>query len=118
MLATIFGWTNTPSTGLATVLAFAFGYAFTFVPLMRTGMAFTEAARIAIGGDTVSIAVMELVDNAVVVAVPGAMDAGLTDALFWGSLAVGLILAFIAAFPVNVWLVTTGRRAHAGHGHH
>jgi len=95
-----------------------FGYAFTFVPLMRSGMPFPSAARIAIGGDTVSITVMEIVDNAIVLAVPGAMDAGLGDAIFWASLVGGLVLAFVAAYPVNVWLVTSGRRGHGGHGHH
>ena len=118
VLATIGGWNNASSIGLATVLAFIFGYSFTFVPLLASGQRVLDALRIAVGGDTVSISVMELVDNGVVLAVPGAMDAGLGDALFWGSLALGLVLAFFAAYPVNVWLVSTGRRAHGAHGHH
>jgi len=118
VLATIGGWDNASSIGLATVLAFIFGYSFTFVPLLASGQRALDALRIAVGGDTVSISVMELVDNGVVLAVPGAMDAGLGDALFWGSLALGLVLPFFAAYPVNVWLVSTGRRAHGAHGHH
>jgi len=118
VLATIGGWDNASSIGLATVLAFIFGYSFTFVPLLASGQRVLDALRIAVGGDTVSISVMELVDNGVALAVPGAMDAGLADALFWGSLALGLVLAFFAAYPVNIWLVSTGRRAHGAHGHH
>ncbi|HUQ42076.1 MAG TPA: DUF4396 domain-containing protein [Candidatus Limnocylindrales bacterium] len=119
VVSTALGWHDLPSIALATALAFFFGYAFTFVPLMRSGLAFAAAARIAFAGDTVSIAVMEVVDNAVVVAVPGAMAAGLGDALFWGSLALGLVLAFLAAYPVNVWMVRRGARHGAGaHSHH
>ena len=118
VVSTVAGIGNAQSIGIATVLAFFFGYAFTFVPLMRGGMALVPALRIAIGGDTVSIAVMELTDNAVVLAIPGAMNAGLGDALFWGSLALSLVLAFVAAYPVNVWLVASGRRAHGAHAHH
>ena len=118
VLATIGGWDNASSIGLATVLAFIFGYSFTFVPLLASGQRVLDALRIAVGGDTVSISVMELVDNGVALAVPGAMDAGLGDAVFWGSLALGLVLAFFAAYPVNIWLVSTGRRAHGAHGHH
>ena len=117
VLATIGGWDNASSIGLATVLAFIFGYSFTCVPLVVSGQPAVDALRIAVGGDTVSITVMELVDNGVALAVPGAMDAGLRDLLFWGSLALGLALAFVAAYPVNVWLVSTGRRAHGAHGH-
>src|SRR3954447_16740328 len=81
VLSTALGWHDLPSILLATVLAFVFGYSFTFVPLMASGMSFPSAARVALAGDTVSIVVMEIVDNAVVLAVPGAMDAGLSDAL-------------------------------------
>lgn len=116
VLSTALGMGNAQSIGLATVLAFVFGYAFSFVPLLRAGMAAGDALRVAIGGDTVSIAVMELTDNAVVLAIPGAMEAGLGDVLFWGSLVLSLALAFAAAYPVNVWLVSTGRRSHGAHG--
>ena len=103
------------------MLAFAFGYSLTFFPLLGTGMPLGRAIGVTLAADTVSIGVMELVDNAVVLAVPGAMDAGLTDALFWASLALSLVLAFAAAFPVNRWLVTRGRghvvaMQHLGHG--
>jgi hypothetical protein len=85
-------------------------------------MSFPAAARVALAGDTVSITVMEIVDNGVVLAVPGAMNAGLADLLFWGSLAVGLVLAFFAAYPVNAWMIRRGighARGHAGgHAHH
>ena len=118
VLSTTLGWHDLPSIVLATVLAFLFGYSFTFVPLMTSGMSFPSAARIALAGDTVSIVVMEIVDNAVVLAVPGAMSAGLTDALFWGSLAAGLLLAFCAAYPVNAWMIRRGLGHARGHAHH
>lgn len=103
---------------LAVGLAFVFGYGLTLVPLLRSGIGARRALRIALAADTVSIAVMEIVDNAVVLAVPGAMDAGLADGLFWGSLALALAVAFAAALPVNRWLIDRGRGhavAHPGH---
>jgi Domain of unknown function (DUF4396) len=93
-----------------------FGYSFTLVPLVRSGLTFGDAGRIALAGDTASIVVMETVDNAVVLAVPGAMAVGLSDALFWGSLALGLGLAFVVAYPVNAWLIARGHRG--SHSHH
>lgn len=118
VLSTALGWHDLPSIVLATVLAFGFGYSFTFVPLMSSGMPFASAARVAVAGDTVSITVMEIVDNAVVLVVPGAMSAGLTDGLFWGSLVAGLILAFFAAYPVNAWMIRRGGGHTGGHAHH
>jgi putative flippase GtrA len=121
VLATWWGWGNAASIALAIVLAFLFGYSFTFVPLLRGGMALRDAVRIALAADTVSITVMEIVDNAVVLVVPGAMEAGLDTFLFWASLAVALAIAFVAAFPVNRWLIARGRGhavAHAHHAHH
>jgi len=120
VVSTAFGWTNLPSILLAIVLAFGFGYGLTIGPLLSAGIAFRTAFGLALAADTVSIAVMELVDNAFVLAVPGAMAAGLTDSLFWTSLVVSLILAFIVAFPVNVWLISRGlghavMPGHAGH---
>jgi Domain of unknown function (DUF4396) len=100
------------------VLAFFFGYAFTFVPLLRGGMALRDAVGIALAADTVSITVMEIVDNAVVLLVPGAMEAGLDTFLFWGSLALALAIAFVAAFPVNRWLIARGRGHAVAHVHH
>jgi hypothetical protein len=100
-------------------LAFVFGYSFTFVPLLRGGMALGGAVGVTFAADTISIVVMETVDNLVVLLVPGAMAAGLDDPLFWGSLALGLVIAFAVAFPVNRWLIARGRGhalAHGGHG--
>jgi hypothetical protein len=100
------------------VLAFIFGYSFTLVPLVQSGLSVSDALRIALAGDTVSIVVMETVDNGVVLVVPGAMAAGLGDGLFWGSLILGLALAFAAAYPANAWLISRGL-GHAGsHAHH
>jgi hypothetical protein len=120
VLATALGWTDLPSILLAIVLAFGFGYGLTIGPLLGGGIAFRTALGLALAADTVSISVMELVDNAFVLAVPGAMSAGLTDSVFWISLVVSLGLAFIVAFPVNVWLISRGLghaviRGHAGH---
>ncbi len=119
-LATWWGWGNAASIALAIVLAFLFGYAFTSVPLLRSGLAFGAVVGIALAADTFSIVVMEIVDNAVLLLVPGAMEAGLGDLLFWGSLAFALGVAWVAAFPVNRWLIARGKGhavVHAHHGH-
>jgi hypothetical protein len=100
------------------VLAFVFGYSFTFVPLLRGGMALGRAVGLTLAADTISIVVMEAVDNLVVLLVPGAMAAGLLDPLFWGSLVVGLVIAFAVAFPVNRWLIARGRGHALAHGTH
>lgn len=121
VIATALGWDTTASIVLAVLLAFIFGYAFTLFPLVKDGMAFATAASIAFASDTVSVAVMEVADNAVMLLIPGAMDAGLTDLLFWGSLAASLAVAFVAAVPVNRWLIARGRGhavVHAHHQHH
>jgi hypothetical protein len=117
-IGTALGWTNAPTIVLAIALAFLFGYSFTFVPLVRRGMPLRAAAGVAFAADTISITVMEIVDNAVVLVVPGAMEAGLDTALFWGSLAIALALAFVAAFPVNRWLIARGRGHAVAHAHH
>jgi hypothetical protein len=117
-LATWWGWSNAPSVALAFVLAFVFGYAFTVVSVLRSGMTLRRAVAVALAADTVSILTMELVDNAVVLAVPGAMDAGLGDALFWGSLAVALAVAFVLTVPVNRWLIGRGRGHAVVHERH
>ncbi len=117
-LATWWGWSNAPSIALAFVLAFVFGYAFTVVSVLRTGMTLRRAVAVALAADTVSILTMELVDNAVVLAVPGAMDAGLRDALFWGSLAFALAVAFVVTVPVNRWLIGRGRGHAVVHERH
>ena len=107
-IATQLGWDDASSILLAVVLAFTFGYGLTIAPLVRGGLALRAALGLALAADTVSIGVMELVDNAILLAIPGAMDAGLADGLFWGSLAVALGIAFVVTFPVNVWLISRG----------
>jgi hypothetical protein len=119
-IATALGWSNLPSILLAVVLAFFFGYSFTAVPLLRAGLTLRAVIALALAADTFSIVVMEIVDNAIVLVIPGAMEAGLGDALFWGSLAFALAVAWVAAFPVNRWLIARGRGhavVHAHHGH-
>lgn len=113
------GFTTEAAIVAGIVLAFVFGYSLTFVPLLRGGMALRRAVGITLAADTISIVVMETVDNLIVVFVPGAMAAGLDDPLFWGSLALGLVIAFAAAFPVNRWLIARGQGhvlAHTAHG--
>jgi hypothetical protein len=117
-IGTALGWGNLETIVLAVVLAFFFGYSFTVVPLLRSGLAFGAAAGIAFAADTISITVMEIVDNAVVLLVPGAMDAGLDELLFWASLAFALAVAFVAAYPVNRWLIARGRGHAVAHSHH
>jgi hypothetical protein len=117
-IGTALGWGNGPTIALAVVLAFLIGYSFTIRPLLAAGLTFGVAAFAA---DTLSIFVMEVVDNGLMLVIPGAMEAGLGDPLFWGSLAVALVVAWIAAFPVNRWLIARGRGhavVHAHHGHH
>ena len=117
-IATALDWGNFPSIALAVVLAFFFGYSFTAVPLLRAGLALAAVIPIALAADTFSITVMEIVDNAIVLVIPGAMEAGLADFLFWGSLAFALAIAWVAAFPVNRWLIARGRGHAVVHEHH
>jgi hypothetical protein len=117
VIGTALGWGTGATIALAVVLAFAFGYALTLRPLVRH-MTFGAAAKLALAADTASITVMEIVDNAIMLVIPGAMEAGLGSALFWGSLAVALAVAAIAAFPVNRWLIARGRGHAVVHGHH
>jgi hypothetical protein len=116
--ATLLGLGNAASVVLGIVLAYVFGYGLTFVPLLRAGMPLLRATGITFAAETLSITTMEIVDNVVVLAVPGAMDAGLGDILFWGSLALSLALAFVAAFPVNRWLIARGLGHAVMHGVH
>jgi hypothetical protein len=116
--ATLLGLGNLASLVLGIVLAFVFGYGLTFVPLLRAGMPLLRATGITFAAETLSITTMEIVDNLVVLAVPGAMDVGLGDILFWGSLALSLALAFVAAFPVNRWLIARGLGHAVVHGAH
>jgi hypothetical protein len=118
VLATWWGWTNVPSILLAVVLAFFFGYLLTFSSVRRHGLTFAQAIRVAIAADTVSILVMELIDNAFIVAVPGAMAAGLADVLFWTSLVVSLAIAFVVTVPVNRWMIGRGKGHAVVHSMH
>ena len=115
VIGTILGWGTLATIVLAVVLAFFFGYSLTMLPLLRSGLAFAAAIPIALTADTVSIAVMELVDNAVLLVYPGALDAGLGDALFWGSLALALAVAFVLTLPVNRWMIARGKGHAAVH---
>lgn len=120
VIATALGWGNVASMVLAIALAFVFGYSLTMLPLLRSGIELRGALPLAFASDTFSIGVMEVVDNAIILVIPGAMAAGLLDPLFWGSLAVGLLIAFFAAVPVNRWLIARGKGhavVHAAHGH-
>jgi hypothetical protein len=118
VIATALGWHDLPSVVLAIVLAFVFGFALTVRPLVASGMAPPKALRLAFASDTLSITTMEIVDTAIVLLIPGAMAAGLDSVLFWGSLAVSLVIAGAAAFPVNRWLISRGRGHALVHGHH
>jgi len=118
VIGTALGWGNLETIALAIVLAFFFGYSFTAVPLLRSGLALATVVPIALASDTFSIAVMEIVDNAIILVIPGAMEAGLADLLFWGSLAFALAVAWVAAFPVNRWLISKGRGHALVHAHH
>jgi hypothetical protein len=117
-IATQLDWHDLPSILLAIVLAFVFGYALTIRPLLASGMAFGTATRLAFAADTLSITIMEIVDNLIIIAIPGAMAAGLTDPLFWGSLGLGLAVAGVVAYPANRWLIQRGRGHAVLHEHH
>jgi hypothetical protein len=117
MIGTALGWGNSATIALAVVLAFFFGYLLTLRPLLRK-MSFGSAAKLAFAADTASITIMEVVDNAIMLLIPGAMDAGLSSALFWGSLAFALAVAAVAAFPMNRWLIARDRGHAVVHAHH
>ena len=117
IIAAILGWGNGASIALAIVLAFGFGYAFTLWSLRGSGMSLTKRLQVTLAADTISITIMEVVDNAILLIIPGAMDANVTEFLFWGSLAIALGAAFIAALPVNRWLIARGL-GHAIVHHH
>src|SRR5688572_29999248 len=120
VIGTALGWGNLATIALAVALAFLFGYALTMRPLLASGLGLKKAAGLALASDTASIGVMEVVDNAIMLVIPGAMDAGLGSILFWAALAVALAIAAVAAFPINRWLIARGRGhavVHAHHGH-
>jgi hypothetical protein len=118
VLATWWGWSDAPSIALAVVLAFFFGYSLTMIPVLRAGVALRSAIGIALAADTLSILTMEIVDNAVLLIVPGAMEAGLASVLFWGALAFSLVVAFVVTVPVNRWLIGRGKGHAVVHRYH
>ena len=115
IVGTSLGWSDWETVALAVALAFLFGYSLTAVPLLRGGLALAAVVPIALASDTLSIAIMEIVDNAIMLLIPGAMEAGLTNVLFWGSLSVAVVIAGAVAFPVNRWLITRGKGHAAVH---
>lgn len=118
VIGSALGWGNLATIVLAIVLAFFFGYGLTMLPLLRSGLALGAVLPLAFASDTLSITIMEIVDNLVVVVIPGAMNAGLGSLLFWGSLALALAIAFVAAFPVNRYLISRGKGHAVVHQHH
>ncbi len=118
IIGTALGWGDWQTIALAVVLAFFFGYSLTMTSLLRAGVAFAAAVPVALAADTISITIMEIVDNAIMLLIPGAMEAGLTNVRFWGSLAVALLIAGVAAFPVNRWLIRRGRGHAVVHAYH
>ena len=118
VIGTALGWGDWSTVALAVGLAFVFGYALTVGPVLRSGLSFRAAVKVALAADTVSILVMEIVDNAVLLTVPGAMEAGLDSALFWGSLALALAVAFVVTVPVNRAMIARGRGHAVVHGMH
>ena len=118
VIGTALGWGNLATIVLAVVLAFFFGYSLTMLPLLRSGLTLTAVLPLAFASDTLSITVMEIVDNLIMIVIPGAMEAGLGDFLFWGSLALALSVAFVAAFPVNRYLIARGKVHAAVHQYH
>ncbi len=118
VIGTALGMGTWSTIALAVVLAFIFGYLLTMIPLLRAGIEYRSALRLAVAADTASITIMEIVDNTVMLAIPGAMEAGLTDFRFWGSLALSLVIAGVAAYPVVRWLIARGRGHAVVHKYH
>ena len=114
-IGTALGFSDAGTIALAIALAFTFGYALTSLPLLRAGLAFSVVVPIALASDTLSIATMEVVDNVILLVIPGAMEAGLGDVLFWGSLSFALAIAFVVTVPVNRWLLARGKGHTAVH---
>ncbi|MDP9293378.1 MAG: DUF4396 domain-containing protein, partial [Actinomycetota bacterium] len=115
IVGTALGFSNWGTVALSVVLAFLFGYGLTSLPLLRAGLALAAVIPIALASDSLSIATMEVIDNTIILVVPGAMDAGLSNVLFWGSLAFSLVVAGMFAFPVNRWLIARGKGHTAMH---
>jgi hypothetical protein len=117
-LAQALGWSNSVQIVVAIALAFVFGYSLTMWPVLRAGLSFRQATGVALAADTVSIAIMEAVDNAFVLVVPGAIDAGLGDAIFWWSILLGFAIAFAPAWAANRWLIARGKGHAVVHPYH
>ena len=118
VIGTALGWGNLPTTVLAIALAFLFGYSFTLFGVLKAGLGLGAAVKVALAADTLSIAVMELIDNGVIALWPDAMDAELADLLFWASLAISLVIAFVVTVPVNKWMIGRGKGHAVVHQHH
>ena len=127
VISTAFGWGNVANIVLALVLAFFFGYLLTLWPVLRAGLSLRQATGVALAADTVSISIMEAVDNGFVLVVPGALNAGLGDAKFWWSIVIGFAIAFVPTWAANRWLIAQGKghavmheyhQGHSGHDHH
>jgi hypothetical protein len=118
IIGTALGWSDLATIALAVALAFLFGYSFTSWPLLRSGMSLAAVAPIAFASDTISITIMEIVDNAIILLIPGAMDASLGDIGFWAALAVALLIAGVAAYPANRWLLARGKGHAVVHRYH
>jgi hypothetical protein len=118
VVGTAFGWGNLATVVLSIALAFLFGYSFTITPVLRSGIGLRAALGVALAADTVSIATMEVVDNGVVLVIPGALDAGLASPLFWASLAISLVIAFVVTVPVNRALIRRGKGHAVVHQYH
>jgi len=117
-IGTAFGWGNAPTMALAIALAYLFGFSLTALPLVRARLAWRQVVTTALAADTVSITIMEVIDNLFILAIPGAMDAGLGDALFYGAISAGFAVAFPFAFLANRYLIARGRGHAVVHGHH
>ncbi len=118
VIGTTLRWSAVATVAVSVALAFLFGYGLTMRPLLRSGLTLAAAAKLALAADTISITIMEIVDNAIMLVIPGAMEAGPGSALFWGSLALALLVAGIVAFPINWWLIARGRGHAVVHDRH
>jgi hypothetical protein len=118
IIGTALDWSDGATIALSIALAFFFGYSLTSLPLLRSGMALSAVVPLALASDTISIAIMEIVDNTIIVLIPGALDATLSDIGFWAALAVALLIAGMAAYPANRWLLARGKGHAVVHQHH
>ncbi|MEV0586985.1 DUF4396 domain-containing protein [Nonomuraea sp. NPDC050310] len=118
VIGTALGWGNLPTIILAVALAFVFGYALTMRGVLKAGLTFGQALKVALAADTVSIMIMEIVDNGIMLVVPGAMDAGLASGLFWGALAFAFLVAFLVTWPINKWIIGKGKGHAVVHAYH